>query len=88
MSLNLRRRVLTLIGRPREPWELAAMASTVCRPVTAQAVLSVLIDLERDDRARQVGSCWERIAADPAKQYQPIPTPAALPANSVFQWRA
>jgi hypothetical protein len=82
MSCNLRRRVLTLIGKPRDTFEIAMLASTITRPVTAQRILSVLIDLERDDRAQQIGNTWLRVAADPAKQYQP-----ATCANSAFTWR-
>lgn len=68
---QLRRRVLTLIGKPLEPWQIAMMASTITQPVTAQQVLRILIDLERDNRAKQVGACWVRIAADPEMFYQP-----------------
>lgn len=68
---QLRRRILSMIGTPKEPWELAIMASTICYPVTAQQVLSILIDLERDDRAKQVGDCWVRVSADQSKYFQP-----------------
>jgi hypothetical protein len=47
--------------------------------VTAQQILSVLIDLERDDRAKQIGKNWLRVAADQSKSYQR--------ASSAFEWR-
>lgn len=74
---QLRRRVLTLLGKPREPWEIAICASTIQHPVTAQQVLSTLVNLEQEERAKQVGDKWERIAA--VQQYQR--------ANSAFNWR-
>lgn len=80
---QLRRRILSMLGTPKEPWELAIMASTICYPVSAQQVLSILIDLERDDRAKQVGDCWVRVSADLSKYFQP----GAKPASSAFEWR-
>lgn len=74
---QLRRRVLTLLGKPREPWEIAIDASTPQYKVTPQQALTVLINLEQEDRAKQVGRTWVRVAA--AQQYQR--------ASSAFNWR-
>lgn len=69
-------RILTLLKTPRAEWELAIMASTPQNKVTAQQVLACLINLERDNRVKQVGKTWMLVEDKPARV-----------CSSVFTWR-
>lgn len=87
MTTHLRHRILKTIKHPKPEWQIALEVRTLANPVTPQEVLSALIDLERDNRARQVGKNWQRIGAGPVRIVKPAKKsqPAArLVAYSVF----
>lgn len=69
------RRILNLLKTPRAEWELAMMASTPQRKITAQQVLSCLINLERDNLVVQSGKTWMLAEDKPARV-----------CSSVFTW--